>query len=408
MLQVVSEPADQTLDPDALPAAFRLACACSQWPPSPARDAAVRQAAVGVDWARFLRVLTRQRLTGLAQAALTSAGVTPPPEAQARLAGAAQVISFRALALAAEAVRLQALFETEGVQALVVKGAPLAQLAYGTLALKHCRDIDLLVSPADAERGYAILHGEGYAAVVPKGPLSEAQRRMVFRLHKDMELIQPKRRLNVELHWRLIDNPVLLEGVGVGAPTQRVAVAGGCLTTLADPQLFAYLVTHGATHCWFRLKWLADLNAWLCGKRDDEVAGFYACAESLGVEACAGQALLLCQRLLGYRIPASLAPRLTGRKLQRLVAAALDVMVGPDGETELFQRPFGPFRLLAPQFARGRGLRFFWAQCRLLIDNLQDKLDYPLPAPLHFLYPALRLPFWLLRVRRRRRRLAAA
>lgn len=205
----------------------------------------------------------------------------------------------------------------------------------------------------------------------------------------------------------MVDNPVLLEAVGAGSPSQEVAVLGGRLATLADPQLFAYLATHGATHCWFRLKWLADLNAWLCGKSADEVVGFYDVAEALGVATCAGQALLLCHRLLGYPIPPALAARLTGRKLRRLVAAALDAMVGPDGEIELLQRPFGPFRLLAPQFARGRGARFFWAQCRLLVDNLEDKLDYPLPTPLHFLYPVLRLPFWLLRMLRRRRRRAA-
>jgi len=399
---------DQSATTEGLPPAFRLACACSLWPPSLARDAAVRQAAAEVDWARFMRVLARQRLHGLAHAALVAAAVTPPPAIEAQLARAAQLTAFRALALAAEAVRLQALFEAEQVPALCIKGAALAQLAYGGQALKHCRDIDLLVSPADAERSFAILQREGYAPIIPKGPLSEAQRRIVFRAHKDMELFQPERRLSLELHWRLVDNPVLLEAIGVGSPTQSVAVLGGQLATLADPQLFAYLATHGATHCWFRLKWLADLNAWLSGKSADEVVGFYDCAEALGVAACAGQALLLCQRLLGYPIPPALAARLDGRGLRGMVAAALDAMIGPNGETELLQRPFGPFRLLAPQFARGRGARFFWAQCRLLVENLEDKLDYPLPTPLHFLYPLLRLPFWLLRLQRRRRGTATA
>src|SRR6201999_3887563 len=108
-----------------------------------------------------------------------------------------------------------------------------------------------------------------------------------------------------------------------------------------------------------------------------------------------GQALLLCHRLLGYRIPDTLRPALAGGKLRSMVDAALDAMIGPDGEVELARRPFGPFRLLAPQFARGRGARFFLAQCGLLIDNLEDRLDYPMPPALHFLYPALRLPFWL-------------
>jgi hypothetical protein len=386
---------------DRLPPAFALVCACCAWPPSSARDERVRAAAEGVDWIRFLRVVARQRVPGLAHAALRSAGVAPPPEIEAALARSAQAVAVRALALASEAVRLQALLQGEGVAALFIKGAALAQLAYGDQAMKHCRDIDVLVAPVDAEQALALLERDGYAIVVPRGPLSQSQRRIVFRLHKDMELYKPERRLSVELHWRLIDNPVLLEAVDARSPSQEVALLGERLITLADAQLFAYLVTHGATHCWFRLKWLADLNAWLTQKGDEEVAAFYACARQLGVGSCAGQALLLCERLLGYRIPAALTPRLERRKLRGVIAASLDAMVGPDGETELGQRPFGPFRLLAPQFARGSGLRFVMAQCRLLIDSLDDKLDYPMPRALHFLYPVLRLPFWLLRVMRR-------
>src|SRR5580693_6804209 len=152
-----------------------------------------------------------------------------------------------------------------------------------------------------------------------------------------MEMYQPERRLNVELHWRLIDNPVLLRSVSVASPSQTAPVLNDQLATLADPQLFAYLTTHGATHCWFRLKWLADLNAWLSGKSDEEVCSYYRRAEELGVDACAGQALLLCRLLLGYRVPPALAARLDRPILRSLVAAALDAMVGPDGEAELAQ-----------------------------------------------------------------------
>ena len=66
-----------------------------------------------------------------------------------------------------------------------------------------------------------------------------------------------------------------------------------------------------------------------------------------------------------------------------------------------------PFRTLPAQFMRGRGAGFFLAQCRMLVQNLDDMLMYPLPRALHFLYPVLRLPFWLLRVSRRRKALRA-
>ena len=393
---------------DRFPRAFQLACACCLWPRSPERDAAVRAAAEGVDWARFLRVLARQRVTGLARDALRSAGVALPPEIDARLSALVQSGAVRGLGLAAESLRLGRLLSAEGVPALFIKGAALAQLAYGSQVLKSARDVDLLVSPDDAARALELLSREGYVAVAPAGELSPAQMRLLFELHKDVELVHPGRGLNLELHWRLIDNPVLLRGIGVGSPTQDVPVLDGVLRTLGDAELFAYLVVHGASHCWFRLKWLADLNAWLSSKRPDEIVGFYRYAETLGVQACAGQALLLCERLLGFAPPEALAPALRRRGLRTLVALALDAMVGPDAEVELTRRPFGPFRTLPAQFLRGRGAGFFLAQCRMLVQNLDDMLMYPLPRALHFLYPALRLPLWVVRVSRRRTALRAA
>jgi hypothetical protein len=393
---------------DGFPQAFRLACACCMWPRTPARDAEVRTAAQGVDWGRFLRVLARQRVAGLARDALRSAGVTPPPQIEQRLTAIVQGGAGVGLALAAESVRLRRLFDAEGLPALFIKGATLAELAYGSQVLKAARDIDMLVAPRDAERAFALLKAQGYVAVAPAGELDAAQMQMLFRLHKDLELKDHRRGLNLELHWRLIDNPALLATLGVDSPAQEVAVLDGALRTLGDKELFAYLSVHGASHSWFRLKWLADLNAWLSTKRDDQIVAYYRYAETLGVDACAGQAMRLCNRLLGFSPPVELAAELRGGKLRLLTGLALDAMVGPDAEIELARRPFGPFRTLPSQFLRGRGPAFFVAQCRMLVENLDDMLMYPLPRALHFLYPLLRLPLWLLRVSRRRRAAGAA
>jgi len=396
-----------TAPSDPFPASFRLACACAMWPPGAARDAAVRAAADGVDWPGFLRVSGRQRIAALAWTALEAAGVSPCEPVAARLARNARVQAARGLELAREALRLRRLFEADGLDILFVKGATLAQLAYGAQTLKHCRDIDVVVDSGDAERAFQRLRGEGYVGAGPEGDLDAGQRRSLYRLRKDMELTHPERRLNVELHWRLVDNPVLLKGVGLSSPTQEVAVLDGRLRTLADSPLFAYLCVHGATHSWFRLKWLADLNAWLAGKTHTEIAGFYADARRLGVEACAAQALILRERLLGSALPPVLALERGDRRPRVLVAAALDAMAGDGGEAELAARPWGPYRLLRPQFLRGRGPAFLLAQWRMLAESLDDALAVPLPRVLRFLYPTLRLPLWLFRVYRRRGRQGA-
>jgi hypothetical protein len=394
-------PSDADADWERFAPTFRLACACCRWPASAERDALVRQAAAGVDWEAFQRVVIRQRVHGLVWAALKAAGVALPPVVEAELGAAAQLVARRGLALAAESLRLQALFTAAGIPSLVIKGAAVAQLAYGTQALKQGRDIDLVVRPADAERGLALLEREGYFTVNPPGPLTPAKLQLVFRHHKDIEFGHPERRVSVELHWRLIDNHRLLKRIGVGSPTQVVAVAGAPLDTLADRELFAYLCVHGASHCWFRLKWLADLNAWLSSKSEDELTGFYRFAVAEGVGDCAAESLVLCRQLLGLRLPSALAASLKGVKLRMLVSGALDAMAGGKAELELPLRPLGPFRLLPAQFLRGRGLRFLLAQGWLVTQSLEDMLMFPLPRPLHFLYPLLRLPLWLVRLSRR-------
>jgi hypothetical protein len=403
-----------TVTPDdrdgRLPQSFRLVCACCRWPPSTARDEAVRALSSGVGWIAFLRVAARQRVLGLAQAALTSAGVTPPQQVREELARAAHSARLRALALAAESGRLQSRFAEAGLRSLVIKGAPLAQMAYGSPALKQGRDVDLIVAPRDAEAGLALLQADGYQIAPPLQDLTPAQLALVFRHHKDLELHHPQRRLSVELHWRLIDNPRLLANVGAGSPSRFVDVSGAApIETLADPDLFAYLCVHGASHAWFRLKWLADLNAWLSGKSGDELTRLHAHAVALGVGPCADQALWLCRRLLGLPLPPELAAKLRGLRVRLMTDAAIDAMAGGGAELELQQRPLGPFRLMPTQFLRSRSLAFLWAQLGLVVVNLEDRLALPLPRPLHFLYPFLRLPLWLARVARRQvRRQAGA
>jgi putative nucleotidyltransferase-like protein len=391
-----------------LPQSFRLACACAVWPPSQSSDAAVRALADGVDWAGFMRVLARQRVVGQAHAALARAGVTAPQPFAERLAQGAAGVARRNLALGAESLRLRRRLEAEGIGVLFIKGATLSQLAYGGQTLKHGRDIDLLVAPEDAERAFELLLADGYVNIAPAGKLSAEDRQALFRLHKDVELARPAAKGSLELHWRLVDNPELLKGIDARNPSQEVALLNGRLPTLADPELFAYLCVHGATHSWFRLKWLADLSAWLAPKSEGEIVAYYQRAQDLGVEACAAQALVLRGALLGAPAPPALAPRLARANVRFMVGAAIDAMAGGGG-ADPAARPFGMLRLAPAGFLRGRGLAVFVAQCRLLfLDSLEDRLELRLPRPLHILYPILRAPLWIGRVLRRRSAAKAA
>src|SRR6185503_3195159 len=264
---------------------FLLAAACCRWPPSAERRGAIAAAAARVaDWNGFLAVVRRQRIAGLAHAALSEAGIAPPAEIARQLAARAQAIAQRNRALAAETA--------------------LVQLAYGTLALKHARDIDLLVAPEQAAAAMLLLERDDYALRLPAAQMSEAQRRLYVQYGHDVEMVSRERSASIELHWRLAYNMTLLRGIDARAPTQAVALPGGAVRTLADEALFAYLCVHGALHGWARLKWLADLNAWLSGR--GELERRYREADAVGAGLCAGLALLLCRRLFDLELPAGL------------------------------------------------------------------------------------------------------
>jgi Uncharacterised nucleotidyltransferase len=379
-------------------AEFLLTAACCRWPPSELRTAAVRATAAEIDWDEFLRLVRRQRVIGLAHEALQSAGIDCPAALAKELSQRSQQIVQQNLSLATETVRLQRAFEAAQIPALVLKGVALAQLSYGSLTAKHARDIDFLVTPECAEAGLRLLEREGYALSSPAERLGDAQRRALVHYAREAELVQRDSKILVELQWRAANNPLLLEGVDARSATQSVALSGGVsVHTLAPNDLFAYLCVHGAQHAWSRLKWLADLNA-LVATNAADIAQLYRHAQSIGASLCAGQALSLCQRVLGLSLPASLADEIQANKrVQRLVAIAMAAMTARQTETEADAGFLGVARSVGTQFLLGQGWRFYAAQCRTASAGTFDIIDLPLPPWLYFLYPILRLPLWLWR-----------
>jgi hypothetical protein len=374
---------------------FALTAACCRWPRGE-RTAAVRRAAGGVDWPQFLRLVERHRVDGLVHDALASADLDIPTPIRSVLAASARLVAQRNLALAAETIRLQAAFAGAGIPVLVLKGIALAQLAYSTLSIKRGRDIDLLVPPDFALRAFRLIESLGYRFALPAKELTEAQRCGLVRYGSEAEFVDRHKALRADLHWQLAYNPALLKGVGAQSPARAVEIAGfGTVHTLGETDGFSYLCVHGAYHRWSRLKWLADLNASISEKDGAELRNLYGAAQAKGAGLCAAQALLLAHRFLGLNVPAELMNELhADRRAMRLVAIALRGMAASaSGDLSL-----------AGHFLLGEGHAYFASQMRIAAIGLPDVIRFPLPAFLHFLYPAARLP---LSIWRRAKRMLA-
>jgi hypothetical protein len=145
------------------------------------------------------------------------------------------------------------------------------------------QDIDMLVPyetlPAAMTRALTI----AVSILCPH----EAQLRMVMPLRQDFGFVHESTGARIELHWRLFLNPHAITEDSIMEASRVVRLTGSeGLRTLGEEDLFAYLCMHGALHWWYRLKWLADVNALLAALSAGGVVRLLRAAEARGRRAC--------------------------------------------------------------------------------------------------------------------------
>jgi hypothetical protein len=377
------------------PREFRLVAACCR-PAGDARARAIAEAAEGVDWAQVSRLVDRHRVFGLARDGLAQASVAPPAETAERLSAQVLRMTRRNIATAAETARLCTLLRAEDIDALFLKGATLEAAVYRSPSLKHSRDIDILIAPADLARARALLERIGYRLVHPLPPLTQRQLDLIMATSCEWEFRHEAGGFMVELHWRLTLNAELCCGLGLSSPRRMVEVAGVSTPTLRREELIVYLCAHGAQHRWSRLKWLADLAALLAedGADEEEIGRL---AQAHGAGRCMGQALLLRERLLGVSPPPSVSARLRSGAAPALETIALATLLGAEDRPLERRGPLAMASLLLPLALLGEGRAFLACEFRRYLIAPADVAALPLPPGWTWLYTLLRLPLWIFR-----------
>jgi Uncharacterised nucleotidyltransferase len=379
---------------------FRLITACAMWPPSDRRTGAIRAAAARpLDWPRFLRVARRHQVIGLAYDGLRRVATDLPLEFSGTMAAQAGLMVRENLAIAHESLRLQRLFDDADLPVLFIKGAALAVLAFGNLGLRSAQDIDILVTRETLPHATALILNAGYRRFDPPPDISDTQLRLLMPLRKDLGFVHQTTGLRIELHWRLFLNEHAMAETSIMALSRVVPLVGTVgLRTLGEEDLFAYLCMHGALHWWNRLKWLADVNALLASTPEDRLEHLVQAAKARGTSRAAAQALLLCRKLLQAPLPSALTATLEKNvTLRWLEATALNAMTTGQGEQDPHGVRFGTTRGSLSTALLSRSWRYRLAELRLQLINPIDMYTLPLPQRLQFLYPILRIPFWVWR-----------
>ncbi|RYY09709.1 MAG: hypothetical protein EON55_17825, partial [Alphaproteobacteria bacterium] len=299
-----------------------------------------------------------------------------------------------------DSLALDDAFHAAGVPLLFLKGVTLAaRLNRGRLGLRPSVDIDVAVAECHVEHAWEILKSLGYRTISPGRPLSPSASRLFRWASKDSVHQRPGAPHAVELHWRLSDDLADPSPPPARLWRRQVVAPGRSLAMLPDETLFVYLCTHGAVHCWARLKWLADVVA-LVEESHDRGAEYWLAARRQGAAVPAASALLLAHRLCGLPLPPGfMRPR--SLRLRLLEAVSLRIVTAQGGAFDLGAARMGGWAEFAAKILVAPNLISCARLLRSMLISADDVGRVPLPPWAAVLYPLLRLPLLLMRRRRR-------
>lgn len=344
------------------------------------------------DWERFLALAEHHRLYPVVADRLRREGVKLDPDVLQRLRSMSDRNALRMLQLTAEMIEVSKLLSAGGVRSIMLKGPVLAQRLYGGLHLRTSKDLDLLVPENQIDSAEKILQNRGYK-------LDDQIPRIIDDLRwktHHVSLSSPANGIQIELHWRL--NPDTVRESTFDELWGRrsiVALSGYKVDGLGNEDLFVYLISHGARHGWFRLRWLADIDRLL--RMPLRIALLHELLIRNEGRVLAGQAARLCSMLLETPMPDELRVYAQQAKARRLAEQALSIIqnierVAARPNSHDVNKHYRLYMLSILSF-RQKLLRLYGK----LYPSSWDALLLPLPRSLHFLYIPLRPVLWLLR-----------
>jgi hypothetical protein len=253
-------------------------------------------------WDAFVREATRHGVAPLAFAGLDAQQRDGTPDAVLRkLKGSYVRTGMQNLRLYARLAELLRDLAGEGIAAIVLKGAFLAQTVYRNAALRSMGDADVLVWRADLERVASVMQARGWRQPHPLASTAAGHQLPTF----------VRDAVQVEIHWGIEDDasPFTIDVEGLWQRACRMRIAGVPTLALSPEDLMLHLCLHTSYgHSWLQfdggLRAFCDIAASLehYASRFDWDA-FVQRAHAWRVANCAWLTLVLARDLVGAVVP---------------------------------------------------------------------------------------------------------
>ncbi|MFJ7937148.1 nucleotidyltransferase family protein [Peribacillus sp. NPDC096622] len=210
-----------------------------------------------IDWEIFLLLAKHHRIYPLIYSKLKSIGEKRiPSHVLNALYQQYKNNTYYMLQLCGEMEQVSKLFTENQISLIFLKGPVIAADIYGDISLRTSKDLDILIQINDLKKAEELLLTQGYKREEGSKTIYEwkwnKHHVTYFHLQKGIE---------IELHWRLHPSPTKEPSFNELWERKRVSmITSYPVYFLGKEDLFLYLVTHGARHGWFRLRWLADID----------------------------------------------------------------------------------------------------------------------------------------------------
>ena len=303
-----------------------------------------------IDWEALSQMALHHHVASLLYRTLNALCPAGMPEAtRAELKEQLQVDIQGNLFLTKELLRLLDLFRQQGIAVIPYKGPFLAALAYGDLALRPFRDIDLLVHEQDIAQAVALLTAQGYQLIRPEELVQASRNSQPFQVPRwmlssmwayQLVMSHPELGVMVELHWRVMPSYIFSASAEpLWANLQPVSVAGVTVHSFAPEPLLWFLCIHGTKHCWTRLSWVCDVAELLRVHPDLNWEQMIMQAEDLGIIWRVYLGLRLANLLLDAPLPQELEAKIQATpQVERLAKQVIARLFDETAESD--QLPF--------------------------------------------------------------------
>lgn len=363
---------------------FDLLLAAARTQPDVVRiDAIVKD---GVNWRALLALAVNHGVRPLVYKSLRatcwpliSADVQTAWEEDYRL------LAGRNLFLTGELLRITGEFERAGIPVAAMKGAVIAQMAYGDFTLREFSDLDLLAKEPDFSRAVALISELGYR---PSWKLDSCKVIRFLRNLGEYKLTSDVLGIDVDLHWRLAHTTAALSPETGDFPSgfQRFALAGASVPTFTPQELPLYLAAQGGVDQWSDLRRICDLAESL--RRFPEVnwEPHFQTARRLGGLRSMLVGLALARDLLGAPLPGSAAGLIDSDP------AVAQLIATVERNLRLGNDPGEPVSRYLFQLRAKKGIcKKIILACAILSDRTSEDGDWlMLPQPLWWLYSVMR------------------